>query len=498
MKSTTISQTITRRDALALFGASASLSVVGQPAIAQERTPARVPQSAAWSEPITRYIVESQTATLPEETVELAKRHILDTLAAIVACRDLDAATVARRFALTQSAGAKTAPILGTRDRAALLDAIMASAMCAHAAEINDFCPTAFVQPGASIIPVTLCVGATRNVSGDAFLRAMIVGYEIACRFPKALGNRNLNAAVLANHGVGPVFGSAAACASLIGLPAEKMNHLFSYCVQQASGSWQWLRDVEHIEKAFVFGGMPARRGTECALFAEAGFTGIGDPFVGDPGWLNSSMFTGPNSDFNASVLIRDLGKKFELPLVGYKQYPVGGPTQSVIEQMLALIKKVDPKRVRAVRIEMPGRAAAFASAAMPALNLPYLCTIILRDGKLDFVAAQSRERFLNDTQVKAFMPNVTVVHDPAQEATPRVESSRVILTLDDGSKVESFLHHVKGFPEHPFDRNDVQAKARDLMTPRLGAKRVERIIDTVWKIETQANVKTLVQLIAT
>jgi 2-methylcitrate dehydratase PrpD len=169
-----------------------------------------------------------------------------------------------------------------------------------------------------------------------------------------------------------------------------------------------------------------------------------------------------------------------------------------VIEQMLALIKRVDPKRVSKVRIEMPGRAAAFASAAMPALNLPYLCTIILRDGKLDFVAAQSRERFLQDAQVKAFMPNVTVVHDPAQEATPRVESSRVILTLEDGSKLESFLHHVKGFPEHPFDRDDVQAKARELMTPRLGAKRVQRVIEWVWAIEAHTNVKAGIDLLAT
>jgi 2-methylcitrate dehydratase PrpD len=465
--------------------------------VSRQNAAAKAVQGANWSEPLTRYIVESQTAVVPEDTIELAKRHLLDTLAAIVACRDLEAAKVARRFALSQSAGAKSAPILGTRDRAALLDAIFASAMCAHAAEINDFCPSAFVQPGASIVPAALCLGATRKISGTDFLRAMIVGYEISCRMPKALGNRNLNSAVLANHSVGPLFGSAAACASLLRLPMARMNDLFSYCVQQTSGSWQWLRDVEHIEKAFAFGGMPARRGTECTLLVEAGFTGIGDPFVGDPGWLNSSIFTGPNSDFDASVLTQDLGKQFELPLVGYKQYPVGGPTQTVIEQMLTLIKRVDPKRVSKVRIEMPGRAAAFAAAAMPALNLPYLCSIILLDNKLDFVAAQSRERFLNDAPVRAFMPNVTVAYDPAQEATPRVESSRVILTLEDGSKVESFLHHVKGFPEHPFDRDDVQAKARELMVPHIGAKRVQRVIELIWALETQTNIRSLIDLIA-
>jgi len=464
---------------------------------ASRATPPKGPQSAAWSEPLTRYIVESQTAALPADAVELAKRHLLDTLAAIVACRDLEAATTARRFAKVQSAGAKTAPMLGTKDRASLLDAIMASGMTAHAAEINDFCPSAFVQPGASIVPVTLCLGDVRKVSGDSMLRAMIAGYEITCRLPKALGIQNLRRGVLANHSVGPIFGSAVAAASLIRLPADKMNHLYSYCVQQASGSWQWLRDVEHIEKAFVFGGMPARRGTECALFVEGGFTGVGDPFTGDPGWLNSSLFTQTDSDFNPDSLTKELGKRFELPLVGYKRYPVGGPTQPVIELMLGLAKEVSRANVRKVRIEMPGRTGAFATAAMPALNLPYLCSIILADGKLDFVAAQSRERFLNDAAIRAFMPNVEVIHDPKQEAEPRIESARVILTMADGSKIERFLEHVKGFPEHPFERSDVDAKARELTTPYLGAARTQRLIDTVYSIEKLPNVQTLTQLIA-
>jgi 2-methylcitrate dehydratase PrpD len=477
-------------------GAAVSISSAGIPSTAALAQTAGKPQSADWSGPLARYIGASQTATLPDEAIELAKRHILDTLAAIVACRDLEAASVARHFALAQSAGAKTGALLGTPHRGALLDAIFASAMCAHAAEINDFCPAAFVQPGAAIIPAALCVSESRGLSGRAFLASTIVGYEIACRFPRALGNRNLNAAVLANHSVGPLFGVAAALASLIRLPNERMNHLFSYCVQQASGSWQWLRDVEHIEKAFTFAGMPARRGAECALLAEAGFTGMGDPFVGEPGWLSSSMFTGPQSDFDASILTRDLGKESQLPLVGYKQYPVGGPAQTTVEQMLQLVKRVDPRQVRSVRIEMPGRADAFATAAMPALNLPYLCSIILLDGKLDFTAAQSRERFLHDEQVKSFMRNVQVVHDPVQEAVPRVESARVILTMSDSSKVESFLHHVKGFPDHPMDRDDVWNKARSLMT-RLGGKRIEKVIASVWNLEQLGNVKSLVNLVA-
>jgi 2-methylcitrate dehydratase PrpD len=494
--------TTRRKVLLGAIGSGAALAMpspgYSQSDSRQSSNLTRVNQAPQWSASLTRYISTSPSLAPPPEIIELAKRHLLDTLAAIVACRDLDAARVARAFALLQSAGAQSAPILGTKHRASLLDAIFASAMCAHAAEINDYSPSAFVQPGASIVPAALCLASTRKISGEALLRGLVVGYEIACRLPKALGNRNLNAAVLANHSIGPLFGVAAACSSLMRVPPERLNDVYAYCVQQASGSWQWLRDVEHIEKAFTFAGMPARRGAECALFAEANFTSIGDPFVGEPCWLNSSVFAGANSDFAPDVLTDGLGTNFELPLVGYKRYPVGGPTQSAIELMLQLIKEVNANRVSRVRIEMPGRAAAFANAQMPALNLPYLSTIILLDGRLDFVAAQSRERFLNDQQVKAFMPNVTVVHDPAQESMPRVESARVILTLDDGSRIERFLHHVKGFPEDPLDREQVQNKARHLMTSRLGKKRVEALLDAIWNIETAGSIQHLAQLIAT
>jgi 2-methylcitrate dehydratase PrpD len=273
-------------------------------------------------------------------------------LAAVVACRDLEPATLARRFVAKHGAATKAAPILGTRERCGLLDAIFASGMTVHAAEINDFCPSAFTQPGAAIVPAALCLGAVRNLSGERFLRAMIVGYEIACRLPKALGIVNLRNAVLANHSVGPLFGSAAAVASLIELPRERLVHVFSYCVEQASGSWQWLRDVEHVEKAFVFGGMPGRRGAECALLVDAGFTGIG-------------------------------------------------------------------------------------------------------------------------------------------------ESARVILRLDDGTTHQRFLDHVKGFPAHPFERQDVETKALELMAPHLGAARAGQICAMAWGLESVKSVRQLVQLIA-
>ena len=447
------------------------------------------------------YIARSQTAAVPESFRSLGRLHILDTLASIVACRDLAPARLARGFAIAQSGDARrsAATILGTKATAALGDAAFASAMAAHGAEINDFIPSAFVQPGPAVVSVALALAEQRGLSGEAVLRAVITGYELAGRIPKALGVGNLRRAGIANHGIGPVFGAGAAAASILGLPEDRIADLLTYCAQQAAGSWQWLLDVEHVEKSFVFAGMGARAGLSAALMVEAGFTGVRDSLDHPEGWMASKIFTGGDPD--RAGLIEGLGARTELIHTAYKRYPVGGPTQPAVKGLLELLPDLDASAVESVRIDMPGRWQAFRDAAMPALNLRYLTAIMLIDRRLDFVSAQSLERMGGDAAVHALMARVDVVHDPAQETPPgqpRTESARVIVRLKDGAVREAYVPHVVGFPSHPMTANEVEAKALDLMTPVLGASRAAEVVGAVARIETLPQAAVLAQLIAT
>lgn len=450
---------------------------------------------------LSAYIARSQTAVIPEAFRGLGRLHILDTLASIVACRDLDPARLARDFAIAQSgdAGRSAATILGTTATAALGDAAFASAMAAHGAEINDFIPSAFVQPGPAVVSVALALAEQRGLSGEAVLRAVITGYELAGRIPKALGVGNLRRAGIANHGVGPVFGAGAAAASILGLAEDRIPDVITYCAQQAGGSWQWLLDVEHVEKSFVFAGMGARAGLNAALMAEAGFTGVRDSLDHPEGWMCSKIFTGGDAD--RAGLVEGLGTRSELIHTAYKRYPVGGPTQPAVKGLLELLPDLEAGAVDTVRIEMPGRWQAFRDAAMPALNLRYLTAIMLIDRRLDFVAAQSLERMAGDAAVHALMARVDVVHDPDQETPPgqpRTESARVIVTLKDGAVREIYVPHVVGFPSHPMSADEVETKALDLMTPSLGAARAAQVVRAVAAIETLPQAGVLAKLIAT
>lgn len=188
---------------------------------------------------LSKIVHDSATMVIPGDVGTLARSHILDTTASTVACKDLEGPTLARNYSLSLSGGPgrSAATIAGSHEQASIVDAAFAGAMAGHGAEINDFIPSAFVQPGPAIVSASLAVAETRGLSGEALLRAVVIGYEVASKVPKALGIKNLQKAGIAHHGVGSTFGSAAAAASLLGLSTEKISHMLSYCSQQASGS---------------------------------------------------------------------------------------------------------------------------------------------------------------------------------------------------------------------------------------------------------------------
>jgi 2-methylcitrate dehydratase PrpD len=73
----------------------------------------------------------------------------------------------------------------------------------------------------------------------------------------------------------------------------------------------------------------------------------------------------------------------------------------------------------------------------------------------------------------------------PAREATVEV-------TLADGTKLEEYVKAVRGTAENPMTREEVIAKARDLMTPVVGASGAAKLIQTVFEIENLKHIRDL------
>ena len=60
--------------------------------------------------------------------------------------------------------------------------------MFGHADETDDFEPVTKAHPGCAVVPAAFAVGEREGRSGTEVLRAVVLGYDLCCRFLMALG----------------------------------------------------------------------------------------------------------------------------------------------------------------------------------------------------------------------------------------------------------------------------------------------------------------------
>ncbi|MEE8332852.1 MAG: MmgE/PrpD family protein, partial [Alphaproteobacteria bacterium] len=226
------------------------------------------------------YIATGWKNKLPEAVAEKAKQHLLDTLASMVSGAKLAPGEMAVRYARLQGGTAESV-VVGSDVVTSAVNAALTNGMTAHADETDDSHLASRSHLGCGVVPAALAMAEKEGRSGEDMLKAVVLGYDIGGRLTVALGADKFYDAGHSTHTFAPLFGSAAAAGALAGLAQNQVRWLLSFTAQQASGVNCWQRDLDHIEKAFDFGGMAARNGVAAATMVQAGFTGVDDVFAG-------------------------------------------------------------------------------------------------------------------------------------------------------------------------------------------------------------------------
>jgi 2-methylcitrate dehydratase PrpD len=225
-------------------------------------------------EKVSSYISRSGERELPAEVIKKAKHHILDTLAAIVSGSKLRPGQMVKKF-IQKQAGTREAQVAGSQIITSAINAAFANGIMAHADETDDAHSGSYTHPGCAIVPAALSMSEKEGADGMSFLKGVVVGYDIGCRITQAIGVDNLLSRSRCALSIGANFGAAAAAASISQMEEKLIKYILSYTAQQASGVYYWMRDEEHMEKAFVFGGAPARNGVTSTILMQSGFTGV-------------------------------------------------------------------------------------------------------------------------------------------------------------------------------------------------------------------------------
>ncbi len=346
--------------------------------------------------------------------------------------------------------------------------------MLAHADETDDSHAPSRTHPGCAVVPAALAVAESMQASGAQLIRAVVLGYDVAARVNYALDADAFAATSRSTHSVGGTFGAGAAAGALLGLDEQGARHLLSFCAQQASGVGSHVRDPGHVEKAFDFGGMPARNGVTAATMVAAGMTGVDDVFSGERNFFEAYA-PRPNPEF----LSDELGSRFEILATNIKKWPVGSPAQSALDALTGLMldEKIKPNDVEAIEVMLPSRSARTVdNAPAPELNVQHLLALLLVDGKLSFDSIHDRDR-MRDPQVCALRTQIRLV--PSEElahAMPRRQAIVSIRTRD-GRSLSKRTVAVRGTADNPMSQMEVEAKALDLIGGALGMRRARAIL---------------------
>jgi 2-methylcitrate dehydratase PrpD len=286
-----------------------------------------------------------------------------------------------------------------------------------------------------------------------------------------------------------------AAAASLARLDETQMRHAISYGAQQVSGLWSWVQDQDHIEKAFDFSGMGARNGVTAAVFVQAGLTGVHDVLRGTHNLLQA-LSTQPKPE----EMVAGLGSRYIISETCIKTFTVGFPNQSPLDAMLKLRREhgLSPDLVERIVVHLPEDAIGIVSRSkMPDVNCPYLVATALVEGGVSFAHSHSHEH-MTDPRIRAVMERVTVIGDPKLNDPAAPRGGIVDLVLKDGRTLSRHTRFPPGSKENPLDTEAVNAKARDLMGPVLGAERTEAAIRRLNELERVDDVGELVRSILT
>lgn len=439
-----------------------------------------VERFACWAE-------SHRSQPLAPEVLHHAKRAVLDTYAAMLSGAVVPPATLLERALADELDRGAASLVLGRK--ATQRAAALINGAAAHTTEVDDIFRDGIYHPGAPTIPAALAVAQAQGVSGEALLRAVIVGYEVSTRIGAAMGRAHYK--YWHNTGTIGAFGACAAAAEALRLDSRRFAHALATVATFAAGLQQAFR-MDSMSKP-LHAGHAAQAGVTAALGAREGVTGSLDVIEGEAGFgraMRPDEKRGPDWE----QALATLGKDFHVTRMTVKNHTCCGHTFAAIDGAIALKEKMgiaaaDIDRVRVATYKPALDVAGYEepnTAAEARFSLKYVVATALTHGDVRFAAFEPAR--VGNPETRDLMRRVEVAVDPELDAAfPGKRAARVRISTR-GGRSEEFLQPTRiGDPEAPLSDAQLEAKFLELSVPVLGPERARKLLERLWRLESEA-----------
>ena len=359
---------------------------------------------------------------------------VIDTVAVALAGAGMDCVET-----LCAVPGVADAPgpctLIGRRGRVSMLDAALVNGTAAHALDYDDFSSVFGGHQSAPILPAVFALAEAEGHGGAAVMTAYAVGVETEIRIARAVHFHHYDKGWHPTATLG-TFGSAAACAHLMGLGEAQIAMALALAVSQAAGV---KANFGTMTKPFHVG-QCARAGLLSALLARQGFTANPAAFEHPQGFFE--VFNGAGT-YDPARIFADWAAPLELEDDGVdiKPYPCCGSAHAAIRAALNLRAETGLDAAQIARIDvlphprrLPHTDTPWPQTALEAkFSVQYLVARALMDGAVKL--AHFDDAAIHDPGIAALLAKLTArPHPEMGDHSTSQWAAEVIVTTHAGA----------------------------------------------------------------
>lgn len=444
---------------------------------------------------LAKFVSELTYEDLPKNVIDKAKELILDQLGCQLAGSTLPWSKPAFEYVVDYKGERKESTVVNYGFRTSAQDAAFVNAIFGHAFLGDDTDSVCFAHLGAIILPAALAVAEREMINGKEFIKAVVVGYEVASRIGAA-------APLAMNRGFhpGPIFGTfgvAAAAGAILGFNENQLLDALGIAGSHSSGLMEYSISGGTVNR--LHSGITAYGGIRAALLALRGFRGPAAILEGERGFLRA--FSG---ECLLDEITRGIGERFRVLLIELKAYCCCG-TSSTIFDAVSKIKsehEIRPQEIKEIIVNaspetfrMTGLIVEPKDITSAQFSGRFGIGLQLIKGGNTF--KEYSEENLRDPEVLELARKTKFILDEELGKLPNSNNpSKVMIKMKNGAVYEQTIYAAKGSILNPMTKEEVCQKFRGFASAALPPQKAETIIETVARLDSVDNLRELTQLL--
>jgi 2-methylcitrate dehydratase PrpD len=425
------------------------------------------PQSPGLTNYVCEFVVQTKAEDIPETVQLLAKKSLLDGFGLALAGSVSVLAPIARKYIQSQSSKGP-ATVIGTSMKLPPRFAAFLNGLAIHADDYDDTQLSVakdriyglLTHPTVPVLPPAFALCEAGGLSGRDLLLAYNLGVEVECKIAEAISPRHYGDGFHTTGTIG-VFGSAAACAKLRGLDAERTANALGVAATEGGG---FRNNFGSMTKPF-HAGHAAEAGPVAADLAALGWTASTNILEAPRGF-----FQAEGGGYDPQVIVGHLGKPWSLetPGVSIKPHPSGSLSHPAAFALLKLLQENGVRPEDVEQIEVGGNHGMTTSlfhhqpktGLQAKFSMEFVMAILVlrrRAGLAEFTDA-----VVQSPEVQAMVKKVRFYVDPvAENGGFDKMTSLVKIHLRGGKVLSGRADFAKGSPSNPMSYEEVADKFR-------------------------------------